>query len=345
VSALAAAVFWSCAGLLAYAHFGYPALAWLWARARARPQHAAQRAGAELPEVTVIVVAHDEGERIEPRIENLLAQRYPAERMNLWIASDGSRDDTVARARRHQGARVQVFDFASQRGKPAVLNDLLPDARGPIVVLADARQRFDADALRALVAPFADPSVGAVSGELMLEGSGGAGLYWRYEKFLRKCESRIDSTVGATGAIYAIRRELFEPLAEDTVLDDVLIACRITRRGYRVLFEPLARAYDRAAAPAAEFRRKARTLGGNFQLFSRERWLLDPRRNRLWLQTASHKLLRLACPLLLLGALGSSAWLARQPLYALALAGQLAFYAAALAGLSLSRRDRSHWPR
>ena len=196
--------------------------------------------------------------------------------------------------------------FAVRRGKAAVLNDVVPRASGAIVVLADARQRFEPDTVRALTRPFADPAVGAVSGELILtetlEGPAvgrGVGVYWRYEKLIRKSESRVDSTVGATGAIYAIRRELFEPIPEDTLLDDVLIPLRIVRRGYRVLFEPAARAWDRVAASAGEeLARKVRTLAGNFQLFVREPWLLDPRRNRIWLATVSHKGLRLLGPLL-----------------------------------------------
>ena len=165
--------------------------------------------------------------------------------------------------------------FAVRRGKAAVLNDVVPRASGAIVVLADARQRFEPDTVRALTRPFADPAVGAVSGELILTETPdgptvgrGVGVYWRYEKLIRKSESRVDSTVGATGAIYAIRRELFEPIPEDTLLDDVLIPLRIVRRGYRVLFEPAARAWDRVAASAGEeLARKVRTLAGNFQLF------------------------------------------------------------------------------
>jgi poly-beta-1,6-N-acetyl-D-glucosamine synthase len=345
MTSLAIITFWCCAALLVYAHAGYPALLWVWCRLWPRAA-GEQTARAQLPLVTVIVVAQDEAERITARIENLLAQDYPPERVNLEIASDGSADATAARARAFEGERLEVFDFPERRGKPAVLNDLVPGARGEIVVLADARQRFDPGALRALVAPFADPAVGAVSGELVLDAgplagaAAGAGLYWTYEKFLRRCESRIDSTLGATGAIYAIRRTLFDLIRPDTVLDDVLIPCRVVRQGYRVVFEPRAVAHDRPADPAAEFQRKVRTLSGNFQLFARERWLLDLRRNRLWLQTVSHKLLRLACPLLLFGALVSSALLARQPLFAAALGCQLCFYAAALAGLALVHSGR-----
>jgi cellulose synthase/poly-beta-1,6-N-acetylglucosamine synthase-like glycosyltransferase len=240
--------------------------------------------------------------------------------------------------------------FPERRGKAAVLNELLARARGAIVVLTDARQVFEAATLRELVACFADPAVGAVSGELVLAeraedgaAGGGAGFYWRYEKFIRRAESRVDSTIGATGAVYAIRRELFEPLPRGTVLDDVLCPLRIVRRGYRVVFAPRARAYDRVPATArGEFVRKVRTIAGMMQLLLAHRWIVDPRSNRLWFQTMSHKVLRLFGPVLLAALLVTSLVLADEPPYGLALGAQLAFYAAALAGFALrgSRRRR-----
>ena len=238
------------------------------------------------PLVTVIVVAHNEAQRIERRIENLLSLDYPREKLEIVIASDGSTDETVSRANVSKLPACVCERSTTGAGKAAVLNDVVPSARGEIVVLADARQRFDAGTLRALVADFGDPRVGAVSGELVIRSrandtgstiAAGASFYWRYEKFIRRNESRANSTVGATGAVYAIRRELFERIPDDTLLDDVLIPMKIISRGYRVLFEPGARAYDLAAAsPRQEFVRKVRTIAGTFQLFARERWLFNP---------------------------------------------------------------------
>lgn len=334
---LALALFWTSVLLIGYAGLGYPLLIRAWAALR--PGRRAPRGG-RLPPVSILVVAHDEGARITARIEGLLALDYPKDRLEIVLASDGSTDDTVARARAFQGAGVRVVAFAERRGKAAVLDDLVPLCRGDIVVLADARQRFDARALEALALPFADPAVGAVGGQLILTGrpeesslGRGIGLYWLYETSIRASEGRVDSTVGATGAIYAIRRDLFEPIPADTILDDVLIPMRIARRGYRVVFEAGARAYDRpAAAPREEFVRKVRTIAGNFQLFARERWLLDPRRNRLWLQTVSHKGIRLLGPVLLATILASNLLLAGRPFYAWTLVAQGLFYAAALGG-------------
>jgi cellulose synthase/poly-beta-1,6-N-acetylglucosamine synthase-like glycosyltransferase len=290
--------------------------------------------------VSVVVPAYNEADRIAARIENLLALDYPRDRLEIVIGSDGSTDDTVERARRYQSAGVKVRAFRTRRGKPAVINALVPLVRGDIVVFADARQRFEPGALRALVANFADPAAGAVSGELILTASGeaaaagqGTAFYWRYETFIRSTEGRADSTVGATGAIYAIRRELFEPVPEDTILDDVLIPLRIVRRGYRVLFEPDARAYDRAPSSARqEFVRKARTIAGTFQLFARQPWLLHPWRNRLWFETVSHKALRLTLPLLHAAVFAANLALIDVWLYRWTMGAQVVFYAAALVG-------------
>ena len=338
--------FWASFALLAYVCVGYPLLARL--RAAINPK-TRRRAPIE-PTVTIIVAAHNEGFQIERRLRNLLALDYPVGKFEIIVASDGSTDDTVARAQAFESAGVIVRAFPERRGKPSLLNDIVPDATSDIIVFADARQQFDAQALRALVANFADPGVGAVSGELIMTaeedaelGGEGAAMYWQYEKLIRTTESQGGSTVGATGAIYAIRRSLFEPLPPDTILDDVLIPIRIARRGYQVVFEPAAKAFDIAPASArAELVRKARTIGGTFQLFARERWLLNPRSNPLWFETVSHKALRLAIPVLLATLLLANLPLLEMWQYQVTMAGQVAFYLAAAAGLGerQSRRRR-----
>ena len=287
-------------------------------------------------------MAHNEAERIGPRIGNLLALDYPRDRIEIVIGSDGSTDDTVERALQYADRGVTVLAFNQHRGKPATINAVIPGVRGEIVVFADARQRFEPQTVRELVANFADPSVGGASGELVLaahDGTAAAGhgtaFYWRYEKFIRSTEGRADSTIGATGAIYAIRRDLFEPIPDDTLLDDVLIPLRIVRRGYRVVFEPNARAYDRASSTARqEFVRKTRTIAGMFQLIAREGWLLNPLRNRLWFETISHKVLRVALPALHAVVLVSNVLLADAGFYGLMLALQAMFYCAAAVGLT-----------
>jgi hypothetical protein len=331
-----AAVLGASLFLLVYANIGYPVLLLAWARLRPRPF----RTGPQEPTVSIVMAAHNEAPGIETRLRNLLSLDYPAERLEILVGLDGCSDGTAACARQ-AGSRVRVIEFVQRRGKPSVLNALLPEATGEIIVFGDARQRYDRQALRALVAPFADPQVGAVTGDLILtEGDGqplqrGLGLYWRCEKAIRRCESWAGSVVGVTGAIYAIRRELFEKLPADTILDDVLVPMRIARGGHRVVFEPRARAFDRAPASlAGEFARKVRTIAGNFQLFAREPWLLGPG-NPLLLQTLSHKGLRLLTPVLLAVALGANLLLLDGPWGQLLLLGQLAFYAVALSGHAL----------
>ena len=338
-------LFWTSFTLLAYATIGYPLAVAAWARFRPSPY----RCDFIERSVSVVIAAHNEADRIAEKIANLLRLDYPADRLEVLVGSDGSTDGTVERLRAISVPQVRTFVLHERHGKPAVLNKLVAQACGEIVVFADVRQQFEPQVLRVLIRPFADPQVGAVSGELVLARDplstsvgDGVGTYWRYEKYIRVHESRIDSTVGATGAIYAIRRALFEPIPEDTILDDVLIPLRIVRRGHRVVFEPGARVRDFPSSTARqELTRKARTLAGNFQLFFREKWLLSPAQNRLWWQTASHKALRLLFPALQLSALASNVELARTSVFfQLALFTQILFYTGACAGFILQIRQK-----
>lgn len=206
-------IFWASVLLLAYVYLGYPLLILLWARLRPRDSIESDIQ----PSISILVVAHNESHRLAGRLENLLALAYPVDRVEVLLGSDGSNDGTEALAGGFRHPRLRILAFPARRGKAAVLNDLVEQARGEILVMTDARQRFAMDALEKLVRHFADPAVGAVSGELVLTPNvngtavgDGVGIYWRYEKLIRSSESLADSTVGATGAIYAIRRDLFE---------------------------------------------------------------------------------------------------------------------------------------
>jgi cellulose synthase/poly-beta-1,6-N-acetylglucosamine synthase-like glycosyltransferase len=265
------------------------------------------------------------------------------------VASDGSTDQTLD-ALAPYAAHVELV-MLPPRGKAAALNAAVSRARHPILVFADARQRFAPDAIRRLVRHFTRLSVGAVSGELVLDCEqgqatstigDGVGAYWKYEKWLRRHEAIVGSTLGVTGAIYAMRRRLWQPLPDETILDDVLGPMRIVLQRYRVIFDHTAQAFDAAATDAAvETRRKVRTLAGNFQLLALEPRLLVPGVNPVWFQFVSHKLGRLLVPYALAGALISSLWLAPASwIYATAAAGQLAFYGLAAYGAVLDRRAR-----
>jgi len=334
-------LFWVSLGLIGYIFVGYPMVLALWSAARPRRW----RQQACEPNISIVISAYNEAASIVTKIENLLALDYPAERVEILVGSDGSTDGTAEQLLTLAAERVRVFIFPQRRGKPAVLNTLVPKAHGDIVVFSDVRQKFEAGVLRAFARSFADSQVGAVTGKMILttEGgtavSGSSGFYWRYETFIRCREAIIDSAIAVTGAIYAIRKTLFEPIPSDTILDDVLIPLRIARRGYRVIVESEARAFDSACAePHQEFTRKVRTLAGNFQLFVRERWLFNPLRNRLWWQIISHKALRLLiAPLQITLVAANVVLLSASPLYKITMLTQILFYAGGVAGWVLPR--------
>jgi cellulose synthase/poly-beta-1,6-N-acetylglucosamine synthase-like glycosyltransferase len=270
------AVFWTAAFIVVYVYVAYPVLLALWARIAPRPVVHEPAT----PPVSIIVAARNEADRLAARLDNLLAQDYPKDRVQIVVVSDGSIDGTPEVLRRY-GHRIDTV-YLPRGGKARALNAGVARARHDVLVFADVRQHFAPDALRALVAPLADASVGGVSGELVLDcetgtpgdsGIGeGVGGYWKYEKWLRRQESLIGSTMGATGAIYALRRSLWQPLPADTILDDVLAPMRAVLASTRVVFAASARAFDNAVSAPAELRRKIRTLAGNYQIL----WL-EPR--------------------------------------------------------------------
>jgi len=340
-------LFWISAAIFAYSYVGYPLLLAVVAGLRPSP---AVRSSPITPSLTVLMVVHNESAALERKLRNCLGLDYPPEALDLLIVSDGSSDGTEAVAARYADQGVRVLLLPGPRGKAACIAEALGHCRGEVVVLCDVRQEIERGALRALVADLADPTVGAVSGELLLrdggQSAGGSGLstYWSYEKTVRRLESRIDSVVGATGALYAIRRTLLRPLDPRTILDDVLIPMEAVLAGYRVVFEPRARAWDIPPDRSVhEFRRKVRTLAGNFQLLELRPALANPRRNRLWWQLVSHKLSRLAVPWCLLLALTVSVVLARRGsvLHAFVVASIAALGGLALGGLWVGRRRRA----
>lgn len=342
-------LFWASAFVIGYVYLGYPLLLALWARLAPRPPRRAPFAEGTWPPVSIIIAARNEAARLPGRVENLLAQEYGGP-VEVIVVSDGSTDGT-AEALAPWAGRVRLCEVAAG-GKPQALNAGVSAASGDVLVFADARQRFAPGSVRALVSNFADPQVGGATGELVLDcesGSGdssigdGVGAYWKYEKWLRRNESLVRSTLGATGAIYALRRALWRPLPPETLLDDVLAPMRAVLAGYRIVFDERAVAYDRTAPDAAtEARRKRRTLAGNYQILAQEPRLLVPVVNPVWLQYVSHKVGRLLVPWALVGAFVSSAALSgRAWVYTAAFAAQLAFYGLAAVGAWLDTRDRS----
>jgi cellulose synthase/poly-beta-1,6-N-acetylglucosamine synthase-like glycosyltransferase len=272
--------------------------------------------------VSIVVAAHNEARQIGRRVFEL-AQMAAAvhPQSEVIVVSDGSTDSTAETVRSAGYANVRVIELAVNLGKAQALNSGVAAARHEVVAFADARQTWGADTLTRLLDRFADQEIGAVSGDLELRNENGtlAGVdfYWRLEKMLRVNESRWHSSIGVTGAVCAARRSLIPVLPQGTVLDDVYWPMAIVLRGWRVVHEPRAAAYDRLPDDiSGEYHRKLRTLAGNFQLLARMPSLLVPSRNPVWFQFLSHKVLRLATPWLLLMAWGVSLALARNGIYA-----------------------------
>jgi poly-beta-1,6-N-acetyl-D-glucosamine synthase len=327
-------VFWVAAAFVAYTYVGYAL--WLWVRSWLRPWPV--RRGEFRGSVSVVMVVRNEERFLRGKIENLLGLEYPSDSWQIVVVSDGSTDATEAILRGYaSNPRVQVTLNQISRGKACGLNDAMARAEGEIVVFTDARQNVEREAIGFLAENFADDAVGCVSGELMLgdfaagEHGEGMGLYWRIEKVIRTLESASGSVVGATGALYALRRDLVVPVPARTILDDVYLPMHVVKQGFRVLFEPRARAWDLPNLGAErEFRRKVRTLSGNYQLLQLAPWMLH-RENPLRFEFFSHKLMRLLVPFALIAGLVSTLFLP-QPFYRAALALQAAFYGLALLG-------------
>ena len=335
----AAVAFWVALTLLAYTFAGYPLLMAAWARLRPRPLHPQPWS----PRVAIVVVMHNEEHHVLAKLRTCLDQDYRAAGLRLVIASDGSTDRTDALVAACGDPRVTLLAFPERRGKAACLNDAVAACDEEVIVFTDARQALNASAVRRLVQSLSDPDVGVVSGELLFQAEGvrdfgqGVDAYWRYEKFIRRNEARVHSVPGATGALYAMRRSAFRPIARETILDDVAIPMQACLAGLRVIFDGRALAFDKpSTAAASERRRKVRTLAGNFQLLTLLPQLLLPWRNPILLQFVSHKLLRLLAPWAMAVALLASAVLAWQGsvFYLVVLVAQLAFYGLPLFALA-----------
>jgi len=277
----------------------------------------------------------NEEKTLPAKLDNLRRLDYPRNRVQIIIVSDGSSDGTVRILREHD-YMLQPIVLEPARGKAAALNEAAKWATGEILVFTDARQLIDSDAVSELTACFGDPKVGGVSGELILEGdsdspSNALGTYWKIEKLVRKLESESGSVIGATGALYAIRRSLYKEIPPATILDDVVIPMNIVRQGNRIVFQASAIARDRLfTEKGKEFSRKVRTLTGNYQLLWLEPWLLSPANPVLW-RYVSHKLLRLLCPWLLILMVIASG-MSVGPIYQVAFAMQVALYSLAVFG-------------
>jgi cellulose synthase/poly-beta-1,6-N-acetylglucosamine synthase-like glycosyltransferase len=328
-----AIVFWVSAGFVAYTYVAYPLLVWVLSRLKPLDD-APGCADEELPQVTIVMAVHNEAQRLPRKLQNLRELDYPADRIRILVVSDGSSDGTHEWLAAQPG--IEFIGCSPRRGKAHALNVAMERVTSPVTVLADARQLIEPGAIRFMVQRLQHPRVGAVSAELvhrdpLTHEAANIGMYWRYEKFIRKSESRLWSTVGATGALYALRTRSYVPLPTDTLLDDFLVPMYILRSGMRVVMEDRAIVYDELQTQiGGELKRKTRTLAGNWQALVRYPWMLSPWHNPAFVQLVSHKLFRLLVPYALVLALVSSI-LASGILYGVVSGLQLCFYGLALA--------------
>lgn len=330
--------------LLSYTYFGYPVLLallgrlWPW---RPAPDPTWE------PTVSICVAAYNCAASMDAKLQSLAALDYPTDKMEILVYSDASTDGTDAIVSRwaERDSRVRLVRGDVRMGKPTGLNRMRELATGEVFVITDARQAIDREALRALLRLLSAPQVGCVTGNLVLEGAASSGMYWRYENWIRKQESRFGSVTGMTGPLSALRRRDLEPLPADLILDDVWIPMQLRLRRARVLLAEDAIARDQAFSDEREFGRKVRTLAGNYQLFRWMPGLLVPFVNPSWFETISHKVARLLCPWALLGLLvacavgtvASPTGSMEQYLLRGLLLAQIAFYALALLGRRASK--------
>ena len=336
--------------LLAYTYLGYPVAIGVLARLFPRRRAVGEDDDAALPSVTVCLPVFNAASYLPTKVDSLLAQDYPAERVQILITCDGCTDDSEAVARRLAASeaargRIRVLVAPGRSGKPSALNKMTSEATGELLLLNDVRQPLSRTALRALARELSDPAVGVATGNLVLAGGAGSGVYWRYENWIREQESRFRGVVGMTGPIGMMRRADFTPLPPDIILDDVWIPMQLGMAGKRVAFVAEAEAHDAAFEDDREFKRKARTLAGNYQLFARLPALLIPFANRIWFETFSHKIMRLLAPWVLLwlaavsllGATSAGAPAGTVAVMRALLAAQALFYLAAVAGRRAGR--------
>jgi cellulose synthase/poly-beta-1,6-N-acetylglucosamine synthase-like glycosyltransferase len=329
--------FWGAVAVLAYTYAGFPLLVLARAAVRPRPY----RTGDVRPPVSVLIAAHNEATAIGPKLESVLAAAYPGGRREVIVASDGSDDGTEEVVRRYEDRGVRLVALP-RVGKAAALNRAIAVATGEVLVFTDANSALEPDAVTALVRPFADPTVGGVAGDQRYRRrgdeaavTGGERRYWDFDRLLKVAESRAGNAISATGALYAVRRELVGEVPEG-VTDDFATSTGVIAAGARLVFAPDAVAWEPVAASGeVEFGRKVRVMTRGLRGVLVRRELLDVRRHGFYaVQLVSHKVLRrlMVVPLAVLAVASPALW-RRGRLYRLATVGQVLFYGAGAAGL------------
>lgn len=341
MSLTAQIILWVSLYAVVYAYFVYPLLIYACSRLLGNKPQAKQLPDEDLPTVSLLIAALNEESVIRERLENALALDYPADKLEIVIASDGSVDKTAEIVRQYEREhldRVRLLDYPVRRGKATVLNVSMPELTGEIVLFSDANTFFDKQSARNVVRWFSAPDVGVVCGKLKLvdprSGKNVDSLYWRYETFIKECEGRLGALLGSNGAIYALRRADYLPIGSDTIIDDFMIPLLVKMRGgKRIVYDVDAVAHEETPSDIkSEFKRRSRIGAGGFQSLVRLWQLLLPVYGWTTFAFWSHKLIRWCCPAFLLAALIANALLIGNDFYRLLFGLQLGFYALALAG-------------
>lgn len=295
-------IFWICVVLIGYVYAGYPLLIALLARLKRKPP---EYPGIT-PQVSMLIAAYNEEHVIAEKIENTLALDYPTDCLQIVVAVDGSDDRTVEIVSSFADCGVELSYQSLRSGKAAALNRAIPLLKHDIVVLSDANNSYAPDALIELVKPFSDPKIGAVTGSKMIMDDVDAhakadSLYWRYESAIKKNETRLGSCTGVAGEILAIRKSLYQPPPREVINDDFFIGMNVLRQGYRLVYEPKARSYERSSLTEHdEAIRRSRIVAGRYQAMLMANKLLPWRSPKLVWQIVSHKFMRPLVPLMMI---------------------------------------------
>jgi cellulose synthase/poly-beta-1,6-N-acetylglucosamine synthase-like glycosyltransferase len=337
-------IFWLSIAAVAYNYAGYPVLLFICAtiaqagrdlRFLLSRRDRRGRAADRLPNVAILIAAFNEQDVIEAKLRNTALLHYQTGQVEVLLGLDAPTDASAERAQSVTIPSLRIFEFPVRRGKLQVLRDLVQRTEAEVLVFTDANTILDSECLHKLVRHFSDPTVGAVSGEEMRvggEGCSGESLYWRYESAIKLLESRLNCLLGANGAIYAVRRELFNP-GTASLVEDLQIPLQIRFSGYRVVYDPEAIAMeDIVPSVEGQFQRRIRIAAGIYQTLFQNPGYLNPLKGAPAFAFFSHRLLRLLAPFLLLTALAANFTLAWHPLYVAILACQLLFYAMAAVG-------------
>lgn len=332
-----------------FAYVGYPILIYCLSKVFGRSTKPTALADGQVPSVSLLIAAYNEEDEIEQRLRNAMLLDYPADRLEVVIASDGSTDRTNGIVRQISSefpGRIRLFDFPENRGKASVLNEAVPMLRGEIVVLSDANTTMREDSIRRLTDWFAQPEIGVVCGRLVMTdpktGNNVDSMYWKYETFLKKCESKLGALLGSNGAIYGIRRDLFPGVPHGTIIDDFYIPLEAKRRsGCRIVYDTRAVACEETAPSIRdEFHRRSRIGAGGFQSIGMLWPLLSPSHGWVAFAFFCHKVLRWICPFLLIAAFVSNLFLLHTDVGRVVMAFQVTGYAMALAGRVLPAKPK-----